>query len=284
MNAVRALPRRLAWLVVLAALINGLAAALTAFLPDVLNGTPVMNGSARGTGFVMALLGAPALVVAAWLAARGSWRAIIAIVGLLAYVGYNDTLFLYATPFNRLFLLYCAGSATTIFTAIAVLRALDVDAIRAQLPHVPARGLAVYLWLIVAFNTVAWLGRAVPGILGAYPPDFLTGTGLVTNPIYAQDLSFWLPAAAIVGALLWQRRAWGVVLGGAWLVYGFIEAIGVATDQWLGSSADPTSTVATMAGAWLFVVLALVGIVPLFVFFRPTQVTSTRLVPGATHA
>ena len=284
MTIVPALPRRLAWFLVLVALVNGIAAALTALLPDVLNGTPVMNGSARGTGVVMALLGAPALLVAAWFAARGSWRAILVVVGLLAYVAYNDVLFLFATPFNRLFLLYCAGFATMLFAVIALLWTVDFEAIAAQVPHLPVRALAAYMWLIVAFNTLGWLARVVPAVVGTYPPEFLVGTGLTTNPIFAQDLSFWLPGAAVVGWLLWHRRPSGIVLAGAWLVYGFIEAIGVATDQWLGSSAEPTSTVATMAGAYLFVVLAIVGIVPLIVFFRSDRAAATHLLAGPTRA
>jgi hypothetical protein len=266
---VPALSRRVAWLVVGAALVNAVSGALTAFLPDLLNGPPVMNGSAQGTGVVMALLGAPALLVAAWFAARGSWRGIVAVVGLLGYLLYNDVLFLLATPFNELFLLYCAGFASAMFAMLSVAATIDVHAIADEAAAIPARGLAAYIWLIVVLNAFVWLGAVVPGVLGTYPPAFLAGTGLTTNPIYAQDLSFWLPGAAIVGWLLWNRAPWGVVLGGAYLVYGLVEAVGVATDQWLGSSADPASTVATMGGAYLFVVIGLVGLVPAYFYLRP---------------
>jgi hypothetical protein len=279
-----ALPRRWAWLVVVAAVVNGVNGALTALLPDLLNGPPVMNGSARGTGLIMAIVGTPALLAATWLAARGSWRALLAVLGLLAYLVYNDVLLLFATPFNRLFLLSCAGFTASLFTLIAVLRATDARAVAEEAGDVPARGIAGYIWAIVVLNSLAWLARVVPGVIGGYPPEFLVGTGLTTNPIFAQDLSFWLPGAAIVGWLLWTRRPWGIVLGGAYLVYGLVEAIGVATDQWLGSSADPTSTVATMGGAYLFAVVAVVGIVPLALFFRGRERPAIRLVSGAHRA
>jgi len=279
-----ALPRRLASLVVLAAVVNGLNGALTALLPDLLNGPPVMNGSARGTGLIMALVGMPALLGATWLAVRGSWRGLLAVIGLLAYLLYNDVLLLFATPFNRLFLVSCAGFASSLFAVIAVLRATDPRAVAGAAGDIPARGIAAYIWLIVAINTLAWLARVVPALTAAYPPEFIIGTDLPTNPIFAQDLSFWLPGTAIVGWLLWDRRAWGVVLGGAYLVYGFVEAIGVATDQWLGSSADPASTVATMGGAYLFAAVAIIGIAPLLVFFRRERPGRVRMLADAHRA
>jgi hypothetical protein len=279
-----ALPRRWAWLVVVAALVNGLNGALTALLPDLLNGPPVMNGSARGTGLIMAIVGLPALLAATWLAVHGSWRGLVAVLGLLAYLLYNDVLLLFATPFNRLFLLSCAGFMASLFTLIAVARLTDAPAVAEEAGDIPARGIAGYIWAIVVLNSLAWLARVVPGITGGYPPEFLVGTGLTTNPIFAQDLSFWLPGAAIVGWLLWTQQPWGIVLGGAYLVYGLVEAIGVATDQWLGSSADPTSTVATMGGAYLFAAVALIGIVPLVLYMRGQQRSRMHLLPGAHRA
>jgi hypothetical protein len=67
------------------------------------------------------------------------------------------------------------------------------------------------------------------------------------------------------------------VLGGGWLVYGLIEAIGVATDQWLGTIADPGTTQASMEGVALFVAVGLIALVPLFFFFRPEP--GPRLAP-----
>jgi hypothetical protein len=90
-------------------------------------------------------------------------------------------------------------------------------------------------------------------------------------PMYVQDLSFWMPGAAIAAWLLWNRRPAGVVLVGAWLVWRVVESISVATDQWVGMLADPS--VDATAAIVLFIVLALVGLVPLVAYFR------TPLVP-----
>lgn len=251
-------------------MVAAVAAATTFLVPGVLNGTAVMNGSARGTALVVLVVAVPALVVSMLAAARGWVAAVIVWLGATAHLLYNGVLFLFATPFNRLFLLYCAMFALSVWTAISVLRAIDVPAFAAaQVGRaLPARAIASYLWVIAALNALVWLARVVPATFNGTPPAFLEGTGLPTNPVYVQDLSFWIPLMVVSAFWLWRRRAWGYVLGGALLVWGPIESVSIAVDQAFGHTADPASTVASVAIVPVFVALALVGLVPLLFYFR----------------
>jgi hypothetical protein len=52
------------------------------------------------------------------------------------------------------------------------------------------------------------------------------------------------------------------------LVIYEIEAIGVAVDQWMGHAADPASNVAFATAVPIFGVLAIIGVIPLFFYFR----------------
>jgi hypothetical protein len=243
------------------------AAALPTILLDgVLNGPPVMNGSARGTALVMLVLALPALV-AGLLTAGGaaSTRGSAVLLGALAYVTYNATLFLYATPFNPLFLVYVALLALAFWSLVSTM--LDrLPAVPAP-PDLPVRAIAVFILTVVALNAAAWLARILPA-LGDDPPGFLAGTGLPTHPIFVQDLALWLPALTIVAVLLLRHHRRGVLLAGAGLVFWQIEAVGVAVDQWFGHRAAPGSEVATAGGALLFVVVAAVTAVPLALWWR----------------
>ena len=241
------------------------AAVPTFFVDGVLNGTPVMNGSARGTALTMFALALPVLAVGLVTSARGSTWGRAALIGALGYLTYNATLLVYATPFNELFLAYVALLGLSLWSLVSAL--LDPRPLLAPDSMLPARGIAAFIMTVVALNALAWLRFVVPD-LGEDPPGFLDGTGLTTNPIYVQDLAVWLPALAIVAVLLWQRRPSGVLLAGAGLVFWEIEAIGVAVDQWFGHRADPTSDVATLGGVVLFVVLAAVTLVPLVLWLR----------------
>ena len=251
-------------------------AAVPTFVVDgILNGTPVMNGSARGTALTMFALALPVLMVGLVASTRGSVRGRAALIGALGYLTYNATLLVYATPFNELFLAYVALLGLSLWSLVSAL--LDPLPRLAPDSRLPARGIAAFILTVVALNALAWLRFVVPD-LGEDPPGFLDGTGLTTNPIYVQDLAVWLPALAIVAVLLWQRRPAGVFLAGAGLFFWTIEAIGVAVDQWFGHRADPTSDVATLAGVVLFVVLAAATLVPLVLWLRavPSRASEER--------
>lgn len=247
------------------------AAVPTFFVDGILNGTPVMNGSARGTALIMFALALPVLAIGLVTATRGSVWGRAAVIGALGYVTYNATLLVYETPFNELFLTYVALLGLSLWSLVSAL--LDPRPFLAPGSRLPARGIAAFILTVVALNALAWLRVVVPD-LGEDPPGFLDGAGLTTNPIYVQDLAVWLPALAIVAVLLWQRRPSGVFLAGAGLVFWEIEAIGVAVDQWFGHRADPASDVATLAGVVLFVVLAAATLVPLVLWLRAVPARS----------
>jgi hypothetical protein len=240
-------------------------AAVPTFVVDgILNGPPVMNGSARGTALVMVALALPVLVLGLVPSGLRTPAGAAALLGALAYLTYNATLLVYATPFNELFLVYVALLGLSFWSMVSAL--LDP---RPQLlaDALPARGIAAFILVVVVLNALAWLRFVVPD-LGEDPPGFLAGTGLTTNPIHVQDLAFWLPAMAVVAVLLWQRRPSGLFLAGPGLVFWVIESVGVAVDQWFGHRADPGSDVAQAAGIVLFVVLAAATAVPLALWLR----------------
>jgi hypothetical protein len=257
------------WISGALALVTAVATALTFFVPDVLRGTAVMNGSGRGTALVALIIGVPTLVGSMLVVARGSKRGVVVWLGAMAFLLYQSVLLLFATPFNSLFLLYCVMWSLTFWAAVATLRAMDMDELVARFDKtLPVRGIAIFLWVVAALNALAWLGRVIPALFNSARPEFLEGTGLTTNPIYVQDLSFWIPLAAVSAWWLWLRRPWGYVLSGALLVYFVIENITIAVDQYMGHAADPASSVASDVLTPVFAALAVVTSVPLFLYLR----------------
>lgn len=262
--------RQAAWVSAALAVVAATGAALTFFVPDVLKGPAVTNGNARGTALVMLVVGVPTLVISMVRATvRHSWRAGVVWMGVLAYLTYNGFALLTATPLNALFLLYVATFSLGLFALGALVIATEPEAIAGELAGLPAGGFAVFVWIVAGLNTLVWLRGIIPTIGSPDPTAVLDGSGMTTNPFWVQDLAFWLPMAAIAAWWLWRRRPWGYVLVGAWLVYGVMEAVGVAVDQLFGYAADPTTPHATLAGATIFGVLALVCMPPLYLYFRP---------------
>jgi hypothetical protein len=250
--------------------VAALAAALpTVLLDGVLHGPPAMNGSARGTALVMLVLGVPMLLVAQAATRRGWTSALPVWLGAICYLLYNGFMLLFATPFNSLFLLYVATFSLALWSLVAVLRVVDIPALGARIaPGIPRRSIAVFVWVLVALNTMVWLRGIIPGMGQGAEPAFLVGTGLTTFPTYVQDLAVWLPLLAVAGCWLWRGLAWGHLVVASVLAMWVVEGVTVAVDQYLGSVADPSATFVSTAATPVFALLAVVCLVPTVVMVR----------------
>jgi hypothetical protein len=250
-------------------IVSLLAAGVTFFVPSILRGPAVMNGSARGTALVVIAVDVPMLGIAMWFATRGSYRSLIVWLGAIAGVLYQSVLFLFFTPFNSLFLLYVALFALCFWSALTLLHEIDVEALARRFsPTLPARGLAAYVLVVVVLNAAIWLRQIIPSTFSSGTPSWLEGTGMATNPIFVQDLAFWLPIMTVAAIWLWRRRPWGYLVVGSVLTMWVVESISIAVDQTFGHAADPLSPVASSSIVPVFVVLAVIGLIPVHFFYR----------------
>jgi hypothetical protein len=246
-----------------------LAAGLTVAFPSLLRGAAVSNGNLRGTAVVLLACGLPVLVVAMIGTARGSARAFVVWLGTLGYLIYQAVLLCFATPLNNLFLFYVAYLGLAVWSTVMLLRAADLDAFAARVSDtVRVRGIAVVALVIVVLNAVAWLSQIVPAVLSSRPTSVLDGTGLMTNPVYVQDLAIWLPLLAVAAMACWRRESWGLLITAAMLALFILESISISVDQWFGSHADPTSSVSSMSMVPAFAVVAAITAAFLASFLR----------------
>jgi hypothetical protein len=251
------------------AVVSAVSAELTFFVDGILLGAKVSQGSARGTALVVMVVGVPALVAGMIGAARGSSRALVVWLGATAYLLYNAVMFLFATPFNRLFLLYVAMLSLAVWSIVTTLAHTDVNAWWSGCStRLPVRGIAVYTWVVVGVNFLVWM-RAIVGAIGdPRPSEFLDDAGLTTNPVNIQDLAVWLPLMAVAGWWLWKRWPLGALVTATVLTMWVIESVSIAADQWFGHRADPTNAVADSVMVPVFAVLAAIGLVPVIAFMR----------------
>lgn len=243
-----------------------LAAAVGVFYPRIFRDPAVTAGNARGTDLVILVIAIPALVISMALTARGSLRARIVWLGALAYLLYNAVFFAFDVVFNPLFLIYVAVLSLALWSLVSLLLATDVRRLRTHFTqNLPIRVIALYLIISTALFALAWLRDIVPALLSNTVPVSLQGTRMPTNPIQVVDLSTGFPLTILAAIWLWQRRAWGYVLAGLFLVYGVIEAASVATDQLFGHLSDPTQSVAM---APVFAVITVIALIPALLYFR----------------
>ena len=264
-------------------LVASVLACVTALAtPQLIHGPAVMIGSMRGTAIVMLALAVPLLVVAMGFVREGDPLGIVGWIAGLVFLTYQAWMFLFAVPFNGLFLVYVVMLAAGFWALVAMLARLDPDRFAAPAGRrMPVRLLAG--WMVascVAFYGL-WLRNAVPALFDSDAPAFLDGTGMVTATNYVLDMAFFLPFTILAAVALWRRTAWGVVVGGAMLVVLALESISIAVDQWMGAAADPASTVASAALTPMFLVVAVIGVVMTGLWYRGTGRSAEQAHPVA---
>jgi hypothetical protein len=262
--------------------VAALAASSAALLiPGILSGPVVAQGNLRGTALIVMVLGLPLLAISMWLAARGSVRALVVWVGTVVYVGYQGLLFVFGTPFNALFLVFVAMLSLSIWSLVSLSTSVDLAVFARRFDDgLPARRIALYLAIMAVLNTLVWLRAILPAITSPDPDSFLEGSGLTTNPVFVQDLAVWLPLMFVGAWWMWNRRPKGYLIVGAMLVTLILESIGVASDQWFGTMADPGTPFASTEVIPLFLTLAVIGCVPLFWYLRHVDRKPAPVIDG----
>ena len=246
--------------------VSGIAGLVSVLVPTVLRDPPGYAGNALGTYVVILLVAIPAMAVAMLAARRGSLRARFVWLGCAGYLTYNAVIASFSLHFNELFLLYVASLSLGVWSIVAVIRCIDVPNLPLFLSRrLPTRSIGAYLIATAVMFAAIWLADVIPATLAGATPVSLRGTTLPTNAVQVLDFAFTLPLSMAAGLWLWRRRPWGILVSGAMLVLLEIEAVSVATDQYFGHRADPTQSAAAVP---VFVVLAVVGALPLFAFMR----------------
>jgi hypothetical protein len=246
-----------------------IASAIGVFHPSLFRDPAMTAGNARGTDLVILVVAVPALVVSMLLTARGSVRAPIVWLGALSYVLYNAVFFAFDVAFNQMFLLYVAVLSLAVWSLVTLLVGVDAPRVRACFTdQVPIRTIAAYLLVTTALFAATWLRDIVPALAHLTTPASLQGTLMLTNPIQVTDFAIGFPLTILAAIWFWQRRPWGYVLAGMFLVYGVIEALSVATDQTFGHISDPAQSAAMVP---VFAVLVVIALVPLVLFMRAVR-------------
>jgi hypothetical protein len=189
-------------------------ASVIGILVDEIYAKETANWAGQGLGQdVGNLIAYPTMLVLAYLATRGSFRAYLACTGVLAYSVYAFAIYVFDIHFGPLFLVYVAVFGLSIWALIGALASLDVATLKSAFGRrTPVRSTSRLLLVIGCAFTLLWLSEILPAMLGGTTPKSLVDAGLMTNPVHVLDLSVLLPTAITAGLLLQKGRALGYVL------------------------------------------------------------------------
>ena len=155
----------------------------------------------------------PALLTLAVLALRGSLRAYLLWLGVVAFNVYNYFIYAFSIPFGPLFLPWVAVLGLCVFSQIGGITALDHSAVAARFSS--RRAVVVVAWVLIVTAVLfglLWLSEDVPSLLAGRTPKSVTDMALPTNPVHVLDLAFFIPAVIATGVQLLKRRSFAHTL------------------------------------------------------------------------
>jgi hypothetical protein len=281
MNDARVAAKGIAWLVVTVAVLAFFAAAIglfwqgdgPSFAFTTLRGDrvqvygqglyrfdTVMGGSGyRGVDLATLLVGLPLLAFSAVWRRRGSIRGTLLLVGALSYFLYDYASLALGAAYNRLFLVYVAIFAASLFALVLVLTTFDRAAFAASLSdRMPKRGIGAVLLATFGVLTAVWVLPAISAALVDEAPSVLASYTTVIT--WALDIGIILPLALLAGILVLRDRPLGYLIAAPILIVTLmlgpaLTAMTVA-QVIAGVAFTPAELIGPVAG---FLVLSLVG-------------------------
>jgi hypothetical protein len=191
-----------------------------------LYGHESVSVAAQGVGMdlVTLLLATPLLLVATYLATRGSLRGQLLRVGAFWYFTYSYLVIMFGVAYNPFFLIYVALFSASLAGLILSVLSIDVGRVANHIsPRFARRTIASIVLVISGMFFLLWLGRIVPSIVAGTPPIGLES--YTTLSVQAADLGLVIPITIVTGILLLRRQPLGYLL--AFPVVLFVATMGL---------------------------------------------------------
>jgi len=225
-------------------------------------------------------LALPLFAAAIVLSQRNALRGRLGLSGMLFYFVYKYLMYAVMVAFNPLFLVYLAIFALSALAFFLNLGGIEVSRLPAHIAaRFPRRLFIGFALTMSAALVLLWVGRIIPYTLANRFPDEFGGlTTLVTQ---AFDLGMVVPLLLATAILLWRRSAWGYLLAGISLTFGFIMCI--TLPAWIAVPLMQAGQLNFIEAA-PFTLLCLVGLYVAWCFFwsvREEEQTSAygKMVP-----
>lgn len=163
----------------------------------------------------------PMLFLSMLLARRGSRRAQIVWMAMLNYMLYNYAFYLFATAFNKVFLLYAFIVALSIYALIFGLVHLEGMEMgksfrRGRLYRV----ISGYMIFVALGLSTVYIIQSLDFVFTGELPEIIVKTEHPTHVVFALDFTLLIPVFLLGGIWLWKGKAWGYVLASISMVKG----------------------------------------------------------------
>jgi hypothetical protein len=214
---------RLSWAVAGLMLLQSLTGLL---LPHQYRDAAWIEAAWFGNDSVTLAIAVPLMTAALALAARGSARGLLLLVGMLGYAIYNYAYYLLGAALNPSFPLYLATVVSAAAALVLTVSNIDAVSVARTFPaRTTVRLAGAYLVFVGLALASVWLTMWAAYVFAGRPtpvePDAF-------RLVAALDCALMVPALVAGGALLWRRQPWGYVIATAAAIQSTLYLLGLS--------------------------------------------------------
>ncbi|HLU89948.1 MAG TPA: hypothetical protein VKZ51_08970 [Cyclobacteriaceae bacterium] len=256
---------RLKVLTVVLTLLSAIASGLGLLMPELYRDNDFVKTAWYGNDWVTLAIVVPALIIVLVFSREEAFKIRIIWMGLISYLFYNYSFYLFGAAFNSAFLIYTAIFSLSLFILMMGLSSMQVQGIVGSSKLL--RGISIYLFFIAFMLCMVEVSQSILFITEGRIPEIMIKTQHPGNIVFALDLGLIVPAMFLSAVWLWQKKFWGYVLGAMMLIkgftYGLVLFMGGLLMESRNLGEDP------MLPVWLL--LSLSGLGCLVILFNKTK-------------
>lgn len=215
------------WLSILAVLFAIAGNIIALLVPRIYAGlTPVFFPQAIAQDIASLVVVSPIWIILVLLALRGSLRAYLLWLGVLAFTVYNYVIYTFSIPFGPLFLLWVAVLGLSLYALIGGVASINHESVKSSFKS--QRVITLVAWFLIVTAILfgfLWLSEDVPALLSGNTPQSVVDMAIPTNPVHILDLGFFLPAVIITGIMLLKQKPLAYTLAPAFIVFLILTGI-----------------------------------------------------------
>ncbi len=154
----------------------------------------------------------PLFVAGLYLYRRGQLKGQLLVAALYTYLAYIYLIGVMGNAFNAMFLVWTAIFSIGLLGLGLTLADMDIASLPGELEgHFPRRSVSIYVLIVGLVLLAQYLAEIISAYATGKPPASLDH--YTTLELAAVELAIMVPLHILGGILLWQRKAWGYLIG-----------------------------------------------------------------------
>lgn len=204
----------------------------------------------------------PILLLSFYATKKGYRFAKIVWMGAMITNIYAYVIYCFSIHFNYLFHIYCAILGLSIFATLGcMLENFSIDFKSWFSMQMKRTFYAIFVLFIAIVFALLWFLQTIPATFHNTLPESAVASGLITNPVYVLDFSFYLPLMGFSAISLLRDKTQGYVLVPMMIIFAILTNLNIISLTIVSIFKNHTKDIGMLFVFGVFTVICLIVLI-----------------------